>query len=467
MFTFLIILASLAVVLGSAYLFRLSAGSLSLSNLNMMSLIFWFDLLTLSYLGSVVILVYRNGAFNDLVDNLTGGFETKLKVWIFVSYTMLAFPVGMWIAKLLWNYRRAEFAGYRESPIKPLLTAGDSYIRVPLYLLTLLSLMAVVYTYSIIGFIPFLKSSQLGSEVEIMQLRTSVDVGFGGNVYFKNVFGLVLTPILTYVAYGYYRVTRSRKDLIWFCILFLATFFMLTYDLSKSPFVRFLFGFLFFRILTAKVKTRLIVRYGLIGVALLMVTFVAFGKSSNLLSLLFSYNGGITGRVMISQISSLYRHVEIFPRDHAFIGFSSLSQVVPLTHPSERSARIVMEIVSPSWIEQDMGGVYNTLFIGEAYANFGLAGVVLAPLWVGFLIQSFFIWFVRRKKSPLWLGLFTYYSYDSNVTGGFNEYIYDSRLIIVALVIGLAYFSAVYLKRSKELNNHGARMRGSDTPGFL
>jgi oligosaccharide repeat unit polymerase len=466
MFTFLIIFLSALVVCLSAYLFRLSSGSLSLTNLNMMSFLFWVDLLGVSYIGSVIILLFQNTEFNDLVDNLLGGYETKLKVWIFISYTMLAFPIGMWLAKLLWNYKVGEFGRYRQKAIIPLFSPRDSYIRLPLYVLSVLSLAAVVYTYILIGFIPFLKASQL-NETEVMQLRSSVDIHFGGNVYFKNVFGMILTPVLTYVSFAYYRVTRSRKDLFWFLLMLAATFFMLTYDLSKSPFVRFLCGFVFFRILTGRVKAGRILWYGAIGIILLVISFVAFGRISGSGNLLFSYNTGISGRVLISQVSSLYRHLEIFPADHPFIGFSSMSQVIPFLHPSERSPRIVMEIVSPSWIESDMGGMYNTLFIGEAYGNFGLAGIILSPLWVGFLIQSFFVCLVRAKKAPLWLGVFTYFSYNSSLTGGINEYIYNARVLILAVIIGLAYLAALYLKRSKELQHNGSRLQGAHTPGLL
>lgn len=433
----------------------------------MMSFLFWVDLVMVSYLGAVVILLVRNAEFNDLVDNLLGGFQTKLKVWIFVSYTLIAFPLGMYGAKLLWGFNTREIDRYRERPVVSLLSEGDSYIRYPLYFISLLSILAVIYTYVVIGFIPLLKASQLDSETAVMQLRTKVDIGFGGNVYFKNIFGTLLTPILTYVAFAYYRKTKTKRDLVWFLVMFASVFFMLTYDLSKSPFIRFLFGFLFFIILTRKVSFGKVLRFALLAIVLFIVTFTVFGKSDSVTSLLFSYNTGITGRLIISQISSLYQHVELFPKYHPYIGFSSLSKVLSPGHPSERSARIVMEIASPSWIEMDIGGVYNTLFIGEAYANFGLWGVILSPLWIGALIQSFFIGLIRARKTPLLLGVFTYFSYNSNLTGGFNEYLYDARILSLAVILGGCYVVAVYLKRSKELHGYQGQLHGSGVDGVI
>lgn len=440
------VLLSIIVIIISGYLFKKSSGSISLANLNMMSLIFWQDFLIFSYLGTIIILLAENTEFNDLVDTLTGGYETKVKVWLIVSYVMIAFPIGMLVAKLAWKYSVKEFDRYRQKKIVPLFSPKDSYIRTPLYFLSAICLLSVAYTYVVIGFIPILKSFSIQNEVEVMQMRTALDRGFTGNVYFKNLFGLLFTPIMTLVAYGYYRMTRTGKDLIWFALMMVATFFILTYDMSKSPFIKFLLAFFFFEILIRKINMKTFFKFGSVILAGLMATFVIFGKKTDGVGAIF---GGITTRVAISQISSLYKHVEIFPAEHPFIGVGSVSQVLPGIDHSERSARIVMEIAAPSWIELDMGGVFNTLFVGEAYANFGIMGIIISPLWLGFLIQTLFIFFVRLRKTPLFLGFFVYYSFNSNLTGGINEYIYNVQVIMLTVMVLLLLVISYYLYNSK------------------
>ncbi|WP_167013485.1 O-antigen polymerase [Chitinophaga sp. Cy-1792] len=416
-----------------------------------MSFIYWQDLTFFSYLGTIIILIARDTEFNDLISTLVGGDETKIKVWLVVSYVMLSFPVGMYFAKLCWKYKVKEFELYRERKIIPMFSPQDSYMRYPLYALSALCLLAVVYTYLTIGFIPILRSFSVSSEIEVMQMRTALDRGFTGNVYFKNIFGLLLTPIVTLIAFCYYRMTFSRKDLIWFLVMMFATFLILTYDMSKSPFVRFLLAFFFMEILIRKINFKVLLKYAGLILAGLVAFFIMIGKKGE--GGLGGIFGSITARIAISQISSLYKHMEIFPAEHAFIGFNSISQVLPFMTSSERSARIVMEIASPSWIEMDMGGVYNTLFIGEAYANFGWIGVILCPIWIGFLIQTLFIVFIRLKKTPIFLGLFVFYSFNSNITGGVNEYFYNIQTTILSLTILTVLIIAYSLYYSKNREN--------------
>jgi oligosaccharide repeat unit polymerase len=420
-----------------------------------------------SYLGSIVILLIQDASFNSLIDSILGGEKTKILVWLSISYTMIALPAGMLLANLVFGFSRREIPRYVNREIRTLLSRADSYIRYPLYFFSLISICAVIYTFVCIGYLPILKVFGLGSETEVLQLRYSVDIGFKGNVYIRNLFGSTLTPVLTFIAYVYYRKTKSVGDLVWFSVMFLFAFLILTYDSSKSPFVKFLTGFVFLHVLLkGKIPFNKLFVYIIVVFGLLIATFTIFGKKDSLVGLFFSYNEGITGRLLIDQVSSLYNHFEIFPKDYNYIGFRSLSKGIPLMEGSDRSGRLVMEHVRPDLIKDESGGVYNTLFIGEAYANFGWWGVFLAPFWVGFVIQGFHIFLLRLPKTPLFLGVFVFFSYNSNITGGFNEYIYDPLVIMLLGIIFTVYVLGVYLKRSKELNNE-SRLQGPNTFSYL
>jgi hypothetical protein len=49
-------------------------------------------------------------------------------------------------------------------------------------------------------------------------------------------------------------------------------------------------------------------------------------------------------------------------------------------------------------------------------------------------------------KSPIFLGLFTYFSYKGGVSGGFNEYVFNSGLLILLVIFSALFFQANYLK---------------------
>lgn len=438
-----IILISILVCFLAAPLYRLSAGSMKLTKINMISFVFYMDLIVLSFAGSIIVLLYRNTLFNNLIDNIIGGYEAKLLVWKLIIYAIFGIGLGMLISNLLFNFKRAEIENYYQKPLKSLFSPDDSYIKIPLYVLSVISIFSIIYTYMVIGTVPFIKSFFLKSQDDVLALRAAVDRDFPGIVYIKNFFGYLLAPILCYIFYCYHLLEKSAKNKFWFYLMFFFTFVILTYDASKSPFVRFLLGFVFLRvILKGKIPLKKFFWFVLLVIALLAIIFMLITKQG-LEEVLFSYNSGLTGRLFISQVSSLYQHFQIFPSEHNFIGFHSLSRVLPIGEFSDRSARIVLEITTPGFAE--IGGVFNTLFLGEAYANFGWWGVIISPLWIGFLIQSLHILFLRLPKTPMFVGLLVFFSYTSNITGGFNEYIYNMQYFLLLITIVGVWISATVL----------------------
>ena len=67
----------LFVCLVAARLYKFSAGSLKITQVNMISYIFILTCWIFSYLGSIVILLFNNAEFNNLIDNILGGPKNK------------------------------------------------------------------------------------------------------------------------------------------------------------------------------------------------------------------------------------------------------------------------------------------------------------------------------------------------------------------------------------------------------
>jgi len=55
-------------------------------------------------------------------------------------------------------------------------------------------------------------------------------------------------------------------------------------------------------------------------------------------------------------------------------------------------------------------------------------------------------------KTPLLLGLFTYFSYKSAVTGGFITYIYNAGYFIMIIFFILIYTNGLMLKQTYRRN---------------
>ena len=441
------IVISLVVVAISTLLFRKVAGSLAPTKINMISWIFYFELIAQSFIASVLVI-------NDWDNHyIISGVQSEARFfgWLAVQYTMIAMPMGMLLAVYLSGRtnNRVLFQRYISAPIHNALSRRDSFIRLPLYVLSAASLLAVMYTFYSLGEIPLLTAIAGGDALSLAVARVDASLGFAGNVYIRNLLGITLAPILAYVAFGYFTQTGSVRDRIWFYAMLAASFFMLTYDLSKAPIVIFALGFLFLRVLTGGGVSRLVFYwFGCLALLMLVGSYWLVGKVTDP-SILFSYNSGISGRILLSQAAGTYYAFEHFPATREFLGFSSLSSlvtaVIGLPH-SERAARIMMMIFNPAGVEQGSVAVMNSLFIAEAWANFGLLGVLIAPIYVGVFIQAVFLFFLRSKKTPVLLGVFAYLSLRLPVTGGFNDFIYAPGLVNIAFMFVSVYLVAVLLK---------------------
>lgn len=436
---------SLFILTLSFYLFQKASGSLSPVKLNMISWVFYIELIIQYFISSLFVIYEIDDHY--LIGKVYDSSSRAAGYWA-IMYTMIFFPLGMVMGNFVWKAKPIIlFHEYTKKEIIPFLSERDSFLRLPLYFLTLISILAVSYTFYVMKDIPLLSMFSGNSAVDLAIAREDAGRGFQGNFFIRNVFGITLTPILSYIAYSYYRMTKSRFDFFWFLILFFFSILIVTYNISKAPIVLYFLGFIFFRVLeTGKVNKKVLI-FGISGVLILLIIFYSF-LSTTELNLLFGLRFGIPGRILFSQSAAVYLTFDTFPNYHDFLGISSFSDYVTAfgIQPSERSSRLLMERYFSSRVEEGTAGVLNTLFIAESYANFGWLGLAIAPTYVGFLIQTMYVFFLKSKKTPIFLGLFTYFSYKGGVSGGFNEYLYNSGLYILLAVIIILFLNASYFK---------------------
>lgn len=446
---------SLIVLYCSIRLFKLNIGSFSITQLNMMSWIFYYELLAESFVASVLVI--------NNIDNhyaiARAGEAARLYGWLSVQYVMIALPLGMLMCNTVFkrNSVKVAFENFLNEKLQPSLSKKDTYIRFILYLLSGISLLAVIYTFSQLKSIPLLAVLKGKSSVILAGLRQDSARNFAGNQYIRNLFAITLTPILCYISYAYYMMTKSKKDLVWFLCLFISSFFILTYDISKGPFISFIIGFVICRVLiVGKISKKTIIITAICCLLLLVVAYATVMKVVDFKTL-FAYNSGIVGRILLSQSGGTYLSFQYFPERHDFLGFSSLSRYVSeffgISY-NERSARLLMKIFNPEAIEQGIAGVINSLFVAEAWCNWGVVGVILSPLYVGFVIMLVFRFFVTSRKTPLMVGFFSYLSLKMPITGGVNDFIYNAGLATVFFIFIIIYILAIMLKEFRRLGTN-------------
>lgn len=430
----------------SFFLFKKVAGTLDVRKLNMISWVFFYSLVLQSFIASVLV-VYKLDE-HYLIGKLYFD-NSRLYGWLSIQYTLVAIPIGMLLVMFAFGKKTNHivFRDFIKKPLSPSITRNDIFIRQIIYLISFISVLSIIYTYASLKTIPFL-SLFSDNKDQIAIIRQQAYRGFDGFVLVRNIFGILLTPVLSYIVYCYYVLYRDKKDWYIFLILFISSFLILIFDLSKSPVILYLLGFVFLKIaLGHKFNYMKLGKSFLLIMSFVCITYFLTADISSLTDLFLSYNTGITGRIILSQAAGTYFAFDIYPYSLPFIGFDSLSSI--FGGERERMAREIMAVVNPTGFDDGVAGVVNTLFIAEAWANFGVVGVLLAPIIVGVIIQLIYQNIIMGDKTPIKVGIYAYLCYKIPVTGGFNDFIYNPSLfILIFLFIFICFLS-------KRLNSHG------------
>lgn len=445
------LLLAVVFVFVSGYLFKKGAGSISIYHISMMSWIFYYDFVIYSVIGAV--LVVNNVDNFYLLDKLFYD-SSRIKGFYAILYTIIAFPLGMLLANFVFRIKKMRllFGNYITKPIEKEHKYNDHNVRIMLIITSLACVISVMYVLFVLGDIPLLRLLMGGNPVEFAVTRIDVTRNFQGNEYVKNILAIGFTPFLSYVAYGYKKLINTWSNRLWFYVMFVFSVLIITYNFEKGPILFYLLGFVLFRVyLKGGISKKIIIRTFLI-LLFLIIGLIAMlsGEGIDVMSL-FSYNSGIVGRVFLAQGAGTFLSFDLFPSTINHIGFSSisgfLSEMFNIEH-CERSARFIMEQINPKGILSGEAGVVNSLFIAEAWANFGIIGLVIAPLYVGFLIQCFYLFLLKSPKTPSFLALLVLFTTKGGITGGFNDYMYNINmfcfLCLLVLIYGGAYLVTKY-----------------------
>lgn len=436
----------------SAKLFSKASGSISIYRPNMMAVVFYFYLVLENVVGAVLVVNHLDDHY--ILNKMSNDIYRYYGFWT-IMYTLVAFPIGQMIANSLWGWRRMDVV-YLQYLSRPLVDEPrfPKTIKKMFIALSILSMLAVFYTLSEIGGSPLSRIFGGLDALAIATMRSEASRGFLGNQYIRNIFGLQLTPFLSYIAYAYYRLTRTSVNRFWFMAMVVCSVLILTYDLSKSPILWYILSFLFFWVYEGNaIPKRVLFIVGGIMVLLVVAIYILLMQVD--LDSLLLFNQGIIGRLTLSSSAGVFVTFDVFDT-HNHLGFSSfsqfLSQCIGVPY-SERSARIIMEQFNPSGIAAGVAGVMNALFVAEGYANWGMMGLLLSPLYVGFIIQVFYLFFLSKPKTPFFMSLMVTYTISSAINGGVNDYIYNPTTVIM-MVLYFFIYKLVCVPKKYEKNYH-------------
>lgn len=433
----------LFVLVLSTWMFQYASGGLSIRRPNMISISYYLAFLMMSFIGPLLIVLKIDGHY--MINKITND-DYRVIGFIIVLFAMLVTPLIMvMVTRILGVNPKKAWNDYLNSPIVLLNNQSSDTFKI-FSVLSVFSLLAIAYTIYYSDVIPVFELLK-GQTSNLASQRIEASSEFGGNVLIRNIFAKTLTPVLSLVAYIYMVETKKKGWFLWFWILFFASFFIQLYDLAKSPIFFYLIMIVILRIYVGRLRLTLgkISLLGSLGAAAMVGLYVIFQGEFNA-SEYFSFNTGPIGRLILSQIAPFYLHLQVFGDSIPFLNGLSLSNFLLSFFDLQqiRSASLLMSQVFPERIENGTAGVLNTLFVAEAYANFGYLGVLVGTLYIGAFLQLVYITFLKLPKHPLFVALFVYFSINipRALTGGFFDFIFSPIWILLSVMFGCIYLWA-------------------------
>lgn len=428
------------------FIYYRNAGSLKLGQLNPISIILYYYWILVSFIGAIFIFY---GFGNNPVLRISSDRIKTLGVFI-VLYVMLAFIIGVYFSRYVNGVRnvRKIFTSFLKEPINNI-SINDSYILFSFDCFSLILVFSAVYVTYVTGYIPQLKLTSTADYAAVLLFRVESSRSFNGIIYIKTILFEQMIPLFCMFYFAFYCKLKTKKVFRKFLFSLILAIYSLTFSLAKSPLVVFVIS-LFIEYIYIKGGVKLKTFFRLIAFAFVLLILIFFILTKDSLSNVFTY---LINRIFIDQISGMYLMFDMFPRQYDYLGISSLSHILSsglnITY-SDPATRMAMETAFPAATARGEMNLLSTLFIGEAWANFGSLGLIFSPIYIGFLFGMAYYYIISHKKNIFTIVFLANISFGLNLTSQFNSYIYNMLFILKWLIILFLYVVAYIFSFAKK-----------------
>lgn len=322
---------------------------------------------------------------------------------------------------------------------------NDKYSYALISVSTIILIALLVSFLCKIGYVPLFKIVTGKSGFNYAIERQRINALYIVHPIFRNLILLLGIPLASYVVFSYFLVSRKLKWGVLFLLLFVSSLITKTYNFEKAPIVFHLaiYFFIFINYKGGISFRKALWFFG--GGVLIIITMYASLTELPLISMLDIYNGPL-GRTVFTPYGGIALNLDLFPKYLPFLEGRSLPNsllwIVGFTKSDQiRSARLLMEYYAPENVYSGTAGVFSTLFVGEAYANFGPVGLILSIIWVGLVLSVCFNIMLKTKKNVANITFAAYFTMSLAITsqGGFVDFLFNANWLFVALVLFVVY----------------------------
>ena len=431
-------------------LFKKSAGTLNPCKTNVISLCFYF-IIVQTVLGALLTsLGYtKHYTYMRLIDP---DKYAHMGI-VYAMLTIVLFPmISFLLLKIFRVNPNQEYNQYLNKTT--LVEYSRRYYVIVLSATVFCTVLLIVLLHKI-GYVPVIELLTNKKMDFSMERAQNVALIIMSCEQIKNIGILYGIPVLSFVSFSFSLATQERKWTVLFFFLFLESIIVKTYDFSKAPLILYIAILVLILIYSkGKINYKLAAIIGGSGIGLLVVAYRLLGYSKSF----FDIYNGILGRTIFTQFGTLCMHLEGFSKYIDFLhGRSLYPNVLKLIGRDPnlhiRSSQIIMDLYNPEGVYNGNAGVMNTLFVGEAYANWGHIGAIFSIIWVSIIITVTFILFLKLKKTPITIAFFAVITQQMAccIQGGFVDFVYNSNIIMTILLLFILYFMPKMWKKAERI----------------
>lgn len=445
----MILLISLIILLFAHHVYRTINGSFKIFTITNM---FILSYVVFVYIGILCI------QFGFLDEEEAQQFiinkEITLRMWVYTTLGFFFLLLGILVAYT--HYPKVKTIQAK------VVSKGISYTafdiskknRTYIYLLLGLSIFVLLLYRRNLGGLP-LESVLLGlSKSDLSLLRSDATNNFSGSLYRYDMFMHTL-PMLLLLFAGIIRKYGNKKwNVLFYILLAYNVFFSLT-TLQKGPIVRLILLLVSLSIYQGrKISLKYVIAIGGIGVAVILLMYIFFmGMGEYPVSAIIQT---ATHRIFISTIAPLFWYIK-YTDIHGFLWgatFPNPGGLLPFTN-----IPLTVEVQDLAVGNGDIVGSMPTVFIGEAYANFGVIGICVVSFFFGFFIQSLDNAFLSKLNSKKSVGLSVLFLYFLNYFSRYAESSFSSLFTDVKFYFPIfIYLIYKYISSNKRVINNENNM---------
>lgn len=363
-----------------------------------------------------------------------------LEVASFTAYTITLMIFGYIAAnKVFGNLAWSSGNGFRN------MCAGGLAMRYGLFILFGICAVVLFLYLSKIGFqnIAILKVFGASGDINGSAARSAMGNAFEGKYHWYYLF---FNQIMLFTAYAFFALYLNRSNLnnkVLFGAVLLVTTFSMIMAIEKAPMANFIISLFLVYVLVKKeggMPLMQIVYITLAVLSVLIYFYINFMNSQDLISAL----SNVASRAFTGAMQPGYHYLEFFPEHHEYLlgrSFPNPGGILPF-----ESYPLTKELAawqSPDMAKRGVVGSMPAVYWGEMYANFGVAGVLVPPFFVGFILYWVNSLVFRVKPDPLVIALFVWllmHLKDISVTSLSNYFIDIYLIVTVFFYFMIAFF---------------------------